>query len=179
MSEEAPDFRLEIQIDSSADFQQLRDALLHAAGYNALNETDVFYLCDEDWTPRVQIAIDDIDSDSDVDVYIMDETPLEDLIEDEGQKLTFCFDSEDFNRYFLMEMREMMPGKNLSEPLCTLRRGKAPQQHKPHPIEIISKPTAVPPVIEDLGLDFYGSDQYDAEDLPEGMEADEEEDGDL
>lgn len=175
MSDEAPDFRLEIQINSDADFEQLRDALLHAAGYNALNETDVFFLCDDDWTPKVQVAIEDFGTDSDVDIYIMDETPLEDLIEDEGQKLTFCYDIDDPNRYLLLEMREMMPGKNLSEPLCTLRRGKAPSQHKPKPsIEVPSKNKPSAPLVDDLGLEFYGSDQYDADELPEGIEEDEE-----
>lgn len=174
MSDEAPDFRLEIQIDSYSDFRQLRDTLLHAAGYDTLGEADTFFICDDDWTPRIEIALDDIGSDSDVDVYVMDETILEDLIEEEGQRLTFCYDADDPTRFFLMEMREMLPGRKLSSPLCTLRRGIAPPRTKPKTVVVPPKAPSVqnPTVFEEIGLEFYGDDDFDVNELPEGMDQD-------
>lgn len=171
VSEEVPLFRLEIQISSEATFLQLRSAILDAAGYSRLRP-DAFFLCDEDWEPHELIALEDTDSDSDTDVWIMDETPLEDLIEEEGQKMLFVFDAE-HERAMHMEMKEMLFGKDLSEAVCTLRQGKAPAQvkveQKPEPKPV----TETPKVIEELGLDFYGSSEYNEDELPEGLDQDE------
>ncbi len=67
-------------------------------------------------------------SDSDQDVYLMDNTVLSDLIDDEGQHLMFTFDYMT-DRSFFMEMKELIPGKNLMDPICSLSLGKAPAQN--------------------------------------------------
>ena len=107
----------------------------------------------------------------------MDETPLEDLVEEEGQRMLFVFDAE-HERAMSMEMREMLLGKHLSEPVCTLRQGKAPSQvqaaQKPEP----KKADAGTKVLDELGLDFYGSDGYNDDELPEGFDGDGEEEDD-
>ena len=72
VSEEAPNFRLEIQISSDSTFLQLRSALLDAAGYSR-SRPDAFILCDEDWEQRELIALEDPGSDSETDVWLMDE----------------------------------------------------------------------------------------------------------
>lgn len=176
VSDEAPHFRLEIQISSDATFLQLRSAILDACGYSRIRP-DAFFLCDEDWEPRELIALEDPGSDSDTDVWLMDETPLEDLIEEEGQKLLFVFDAE-HERAMSMEMREMLFGKNLSEPVCTLKQGKAPAQMQAEPKAEPKKATEAPKVLDDLGLDFYGSDGYNDDELPEGFDQEEAEEED-
>ena len=158
VSDEAPKFRLEIQISSDI-------------------RPDAFFLCDEDWEPRELIALEDPGTDSDTDVWLMDETPLEDLVEEEGQRMLFVFDAE-HERAMSMEMREMLFGKHLSEPVCTLRQGKAPSQvqaaQKPEP----KKADAGTKVLDELGLDFYGSDGYNDDELPEGFDGDGEDEED-
>lgn len=169
VSEEVSNLRLEIQISSDSNFLQLRNSILDAAGYNRMN-ADVFFLCDDDWERKEMVAMDDEDSDSDTDVWIMADTSIEDLIDEEGQKLIFVFDPM-HDRYMHMEMKEMLFDKTLSAPICTMRQGRAPQQILKEE-SLAPKVDAVkqPPVLEELGLDFYGSDQYDADELPEGME---------
>lgn len=167
VSEEAPNFCLEIQINSEANFLQLRNSLLQAAGYST-DELDSFFICDEDWSPKEEIALDDLGADSDYDIWKMADTSLEELIDEEGQRLIFMFDMEN-RRCFYMEMKEMIFGKDLMDPLCTLREGRAPRQHLPLPEP--EKPAPVKKkVADDLDLDFYGDEQYDEEDLPEGLE---------
>lgn len=172
VSEEAPNFRLEIQISSDSTFLQLRSALLDAAGYSR-SRPDAFILCDEDWEQRELIALEDPGSDSETDVWLMDETPLENFIEEEGQKMMFVFDAE-HERVMLMEMREMIFGKSLSEPVCTIKQGKAPAQVKAEPKPEVKKETQAPKIIDELGLDFYGATEYNPDELPEGLEAREE-----
>ncbi len=176
VSDEAPKFRLEIQISSDATFLQLRSAILDACGYSRIRP-DAFFLCDEDWEPRELIALEDPGTDSDTDVWLMDETPLEDLVEEEGQRMLFVFDAE-HERAMSMEMREMLFGRHLSEPVCTLRQGKAPSQvqaaQKPEP----KKADAGTKVLDELGLDFYGSDGYNDDELPEGFDGDGEDEED-
>lgn len=126
VSEEAPNFRLEIQISSDSTFLQLRSALLDAAGYSR-SRPDAFILCDEDWEQRELIALEDPGSDSETDVWLMDETPLENFIEEEGQKMMFVFDAE-HERVMLMEMREMILAKACRSLYAPLNRAKLPRR---------------------------------------------------
>ena len=49
----------------------------------------LFFLCDSRWEREKEITLEDMGSDSDQDVYLMDETVLSDYIDDEGQRLQF------------------------------------------------------------------------------------------
>ncbi len=171
VSDETVNFRLTIECDSESTFLELRSALLKATGYNGADCAS-FYICDDDWTRRQQIALEDIESDSEEDIWLMADTPLSELIEEEGQKLLFIFDKHG-DRVLYMDMREIITGRNMSEPLCTIKIGKAPLQRLP--VEEETKTTQKTSVgsgtiIDELGLDFYGDSEYDAEDLPEGFD---------
>lgn len=126
VSDEADNFSREIEIDSEATFLQLRNAILDSVGYSK-DELDSFFLCDDEWQKEEEITLEDMDTSSDKDTWLMETTPLEEMIEDEGQKLLFVFDYMT-DRCFFMEMKEAIPGRNLAEPICTLKKGKAPKQ---------------------------------------------------
>lgn len=106
-----------------------------------------FFLCSSDWEKEKEITLEDMGSDSSEDVYLMEDTVLSDLIDDEGQRLLFTFDYMT-DRSFFMEMKELIPGKTLMDPVCTLSLGKAPAQtidftnSKPRPTP---KPKPQPP----------------------------------
>lgn len=57
----------------------------------------------------------------------MDDTPLIDLIEDEGQRMIFVFDYLT-DRSFFMELKKIEPMKKLLDPVCTISRGTPPPQ---------------------------------------------------
>ena len=145
ISDEVSNFKLEIQIDADATFLSLRNAILDAVGYTK-DQMDSFILCDED-------------------IWLMDETPISDLIEDEGQRMMFVFDYLT-NRAFFMEMKELIPSKHLADPLCSRKVGMPPKQN----IDLdefdskIAKAAATTS-IDDLDADFYGAEGFNEDEL--------------
>lgn len=162
VSDEADNFSREIEIDSEATFLQLRNAILDSVGYSK-DELDSFFLCDDEWQKEEEITLEDMDTSSDRDTWLMENTSLEEMIEDEGQKLIFVFDYIT-DRCFFMEMKEAIPGKNLTEPICTLKKGKAPEQH----IDLNEFEKTIDDKIAkefDITDDFYDDQQYNEEDV--------------
>ena len=70
-------------------------------------------------------------------------------------------------RAFFMELREIIPNKDLEEPVCTKSRGDAPVQIMPLD-EFDNKLNASS---SDLDADFYGDSEYNLDELDqEGFE---------
>lgn len=126
VSDEVNNFVREIEIGSNSTFLQLRNAILDSVGY-AKNELDSFFLCNDDWEFQEEIAQQDMGSSSDQDLWIMADTPLSELIEDEGQRLAFVFDYFT-ERAFFMELKRIETGRTLDEPKCTVKKGNPPAQ---------------------------------------------------
>ena len=85
VSDEVNNFYRVIEIDSDATFLELRKAILDSVGYSTEN-IDSFAICSEDWEPQEEIMLEDTGfNSSDRDTYMMDNTRLSELIEDEGQ----------------------------------------------------------------------------------------------
>lgn len=127
VSDEVSNFSREIEIDSENTFLQLRNAILESVNYTK-DELDSFFLCNDDWEREDEITLEDMGSSaSDQDLWLMESTPLDELIEDEGQKLIFVFDYMT-ERSFFMELKEILPSRRLVEPICTIKRGNPPSQ---------------------------------------------------
>ena len=109
VSDEVNNFKRVIEIDSDATFFDLRNAILDSVDYTK-DQMDSFFICDDDWSKRIEITLTDMGTDSDVDVYLMEDTKLSDLIEEDDQKLLYVFDYLT-ERAFFMEMKESIPGK--------------------------------------------------------------------
>lgn len=168
VSDEVSNFSREIEIDSEASFLQLRNAILDSVGYSK-DELDSFFLCDDQWQKEEEITLEDMGTASDQDVWLMDTTPLNEMIDEEGQKLIFVFDYLT-ERSFFMEMKEVVPGKNLIEPICTVKRGNPPKQV----IDMAEFEKSIDEKVEkeiDLGIDeFYGDSQFNQEDIGTGFD---------
>lgn len=161
-SEEAENFKLEIMIDSEDTFMRLRNTILDAAGYDK-DQVDSFYICDEEWNKEEEVMVMDMGLDSDDDLWLMDDTPLEELLEDEGQRLKFVFDMMS-ERYFYMRLKETIPGRSLHDPLCTRKEGRAPKEFTD--VEpVATAPKVANANIEDIGEEFYGDDDYNEDEL--------------
>lgn len=164
VSDEVSNFAREIEIDSENTFLQLRNVILDSVGYSK-DQLDSFFICDDDWGTHEEITLEDMGSDSDQDVWLMDETPLSELIEDEGQKVSFMFDYMT-ERSFFMELKEIVPGRSLVEPICTLQRGKAPAQEiDMNEFEKNIDKAAAAVGKDDLDIDFYGTDGFNDDEL--------------
>ncbi len=168
VSDEVSNFSREIEIDASSTFLQLRNVILDSVGYTR-DELDSFFICDDDWSCNEEVTLEDMGSSSDQDIWIMDETPICDLVEDEGQKLMFMFDYMT-ERSFFMELKETIPGRNLKEPICTVSKGKAPKQTvnlEEFEVKIDKAATAAK---DDLDIEFYGDTEFNEDELPEGFD---------
>lgn len=170
VSDEVSNFSREIEIDANSTFLQLRNAILDSVGYTK-DDIDSFFLCDDEWNREEEITLEDMGSSSDKDIWIMEDTPLNELIEDEGQKLIFVFDYMT-ERSFFMEMKESVPGKNLADPICTVKRGKAPAQVVDlDEFEKQIDTNAQKAIVEDIDIDeFYGDSQFNEDELGNGFD---------
>lgn len=167
VSDEVDNFKREIEIDADDTFLDLRNAICDAVQYDR-SEMCSFFLCDDSWEKEKEITLEDMGTDSDEDTYLMDECILSDYLDDEGQKLMFVFDYMT-DRAFFLQLKKIITGKSLKDPVCTLSMGKAPDQHidmKRFEAEIDAK-VAKQASLEDFGEDFdedgYNEDEFDPE----------------
>ena len=91
ISDEVDNFRREIQIDSDATFLDFHNAILKSVGYPNDQMTS-FFICDDNWEKETEVTLEDMGTTSDMDSWIMEETPLSELLEDEKQHLLYIFD---------------------------------------------------------------------------------------
>ncbi len=125
ISDEVDNFRREIQIDSDATFLDFHNAILASVGYPNDQMTS-FFICDDNWEKETEVTLEDMGTSSDMDSWIMEDTPLSELLEDEKQHLLYVFDPL-ADRAFFIELSEIITGKSLCEPVCTKLIGDAPQ----------------------------------------------------
>jgi hypothetical protein len=152
------DFVREIKIDSDASFLDLHHAILKSVGYTT-DQMSSFFVCDDDWNKRTEITLVDMDRSSEEDNFIMEDTPLEELLEEEEQKLLYVFDYMT-ERAFFIELREIIPGKTLAQALCSRSEGLPPPQIVN--FEDIETKMASSDL---FGEDFYGDSEYDLDEL--------------
>lgn len=165
-SDEVSNFRREIKIDARATFLDLKNAICDAVGFHK-DQLSSFFLCDNDWEKDKEIAVEDLGSGTDEDIYLMDECVLEDYIDDEGQKLLYTFDYDN-DRSFFIEMKELITGKDLRDPVCTLSTGKAPAQHVEEVEEVPEVKTPQKNTsLEDFDETMYGDDEYNPDEFDE------------
>ena len=167
ISDEVDDFIREIQIDSEATFFELHEAILKAAKYKDDQMTS-FFICDEDWEKEQEITLIEMDTDSDVDSYVMSDTTISDLVTDEHQKLLYVFDFLS-DRAFFIELKEMLPGQDIDAAECTASLGDAPIQYKlEDDIEDIFEPKAKGKKAASSEFDdesFYGDEGFNEDEF--------------
>ena len=80
LSDEVEDFKREIQIDSEATFLELYEAIMDSVVYTK-DQICSFFICEDDRSKTTEITLIEMDTTSEVDSYIMEDTP----------KITLCF----------------------------------------------------------------------------------------
>ena len=126
ISDEVDDFVREIQIDPEATFYDFHEAILKSAGYTNDQMTS-FFICDDDWEKEKEITLEEMDDNPEMDSWVMKETQLSELVEDEKQKLLYVFDYMT-ERCFFIELSEIITGKEMKGAKCTKKAGEAPKQ---------------------------------------------------
>ncbi|MCQ2111790.1 MAG: plasmid pRiA4b ORF-3 family protein [Bacteroidaceae bacterium] len=126
ISDEVEDFMREIQIDSDATFFDLHKTILETCKYED-NQPTLFTMCENGWEMGQEVTLEEMDTESDEDSYVMAETRLSELIEDEKQHLLYTYDPL-AERCFFIELSEIITGKTLKAPKVTRKIGDAPKQ---------------------------------------------------
>ncbi len=157
ISDEVDNFVREIQIDPEATFFDLHEAILKAANYTNDQMTS-FFICDDDWEKEKEITLEEMDNNPEMDSWIMKETRLNELIEDEKQKLLYVFDYMT-ERCFFIELSEIITGKEIKGAKCTKKSGEAPKQ------TVDFEEMAAGGGSLDLDENFYGDQDFDMEDF--------------
>ncbi|MFV0535927.1 MAG: IS1096 element passenger TnpR family protein [Dysgonomonas sp.] len=157
LSDEVEDFKREIQIDADATFFDLHKAIIKSVDYKE-GEMTSFFICSDDWEKEQEITLVEMDTSSDEDSYTMEASVLGDFLEDERQKLMYVFDYMT-ERAFFMELREIITGKDLSEPVCTKSVGNPPAQF----VDFYTVAATTDTI--DTGESFYGDEGYDLDEL--------------
>lgn len=157
ISDEVDDFIREIQIDPEASFFDFHKAILTSAGYSDDQMTS-FFICDDDWEKEKEITLEEMDNSPEIDSWVMTETPLNELVEDEKQKLLYVFDYLT-ERCFFIELSEIITGKDIKKPTCTRNVGNPPKQT----MDIEEMMTTSSSL--DLDENFYGDQDFDFEDF--------------
>lgn len=172
-SEDQARFLREIEIDADASFLALRNAILDSVGYSK-DEMDSFFICDSDWERREEITLEDMGSDSDQDTWLMEDTHINEFVEEQGQKMVFMYDYIT-GRVFNVELRSIVPHKTLMDPVCTRKEGKVPPQLMDLDEFDRKRDANLAAAAADIEADnfdeeIYGGAQYNEEELPEGFE---------
>ena len=164
LSDEVEDFRRDIEIDSDATFIELHTAILESVNYPDDQMTS-FFICNDRWIKEIEITREDMGSMSEEENYVMAETVIGDLIEEEKQKLMYVFDPL-ADRAFFMELSKIEFGKDIEEAVCVKSTGDAPVQLLNFD-ELMSKTNATASVglDDDFNEDFYGSEGYNEDDI--------------
>lgn len=164
VSDEVDDFVREIQIDPEATFLEFHNTIIQSVGYTDDQMTS-FFLCDEDWEKDREVTLEEMDYGSEEDSFVMKNTKISELVEEEKQKLVFVFDQMT-ERSFFIELVEIIPGKEIKKASCTRKSGDAPKQIEDYDTLAVSIGAT-----EDLGENFYGDESFNLDDFdPEGFD---------
>lgn len=157
ISDEVDSFVREIQIDPEATFFDFHKTILKSVDYTD-NEMTSFFICDDDWEKEKEVTLEEMDTNSEMDSWTMKETRLNELIEDEKQRLIFVFDYMT-ERSFFIELSEIITGKEIKTPKCTRKEGTPPVQVMDFD-DMVAASGSI-----DVGENFYGDEDFDMDDF--------------
>ena len=156
LSDEVDDFRLVIAINSDATFLDLHQTILDAVQFEK-NVLTSFFICSDEWEKEQEITLIEMDTASEYDNLIMEDTVLDEVLDDVKQKLLFVFDFL-YDRMLFMELSEIKSGKNEKPVEIISLIGHPPAQS-------ISEDIDIKDIRIDLDQDFYGDEDFDMDEL--------------
>ena len=161
LSDEVEDFRRDIEIDSDATFLDLNKAILESVKFPDDQMTS-FFICNNNWIKEMEITREDMGGMSEEENYVMGDTVIGDIVEEEKQKLMYVFDPLG-DRAFFMELSKIEFGKSIDKAECVKSAGEPPVQLLD--INELLNTNTTTAASEDFNEDFYGSDDYNEDDI--------------
>lgn len=180
-SEEVENFVMEIMAPPSATFQELHELILSECAYTETGNHR-FLICDEGWKVKEKIHLHDPKKSSyDEDIFLMEDTILDDFIEGDGQHIAYIYNTE-AKSTFLLDLVETIFDEKAEKVYVRRRKGTPPPQSEDsYSIpEIETSIGTSAPSVEATGIsdnddeDTFEADGYDAEEInAEGFEVSE------
>ncbi|MDR0895397.1 MAG: plasmid pRiA4b ORF-3 family protein [Prevotellaceae bacterium] len=157
ISDEVDNFVREIQINPEATFFDFHETILKSVGYTDDQMTS-FFICDDDWEKEKEVTLEEMDTNPEMDSWVMRDTLISELVEDEKQKLLYVFDYMT-ERCFFIELTEIITGKEMAGARCTRKEGTPPKQ------TVDFEELAAASGSLDLDENFYGDQDFDLDDF--------------
>lgn len=154
VSAESDKFVRDIEIYADNSFLDLHMAIQEACEYDSSMLTTFFH-SNNNWDKKQEIILEKIDPESQADTLLMKDTKLSDLPIDIGEKYIYIFDFFSVRSFFITIVNIRKPDaedKNLEYPICTLSKGKAPEQFYVDDIDNME--------IDDLSDDFDNDSDF-------------------
>jgi hypothetical protein len=156
LSDEVDNFQRIINIDSEATFLELHDAILDSVEYEK-NQITSFFTCSDDWEKQQEVTLVEMESSSEYDNLVMEETKLDELLTNEKQKLLYIFDMI-LERAFFIELSEIITGKTLEKAECVLTEGFPP-------VQTLDDDAFIMPTKITVEENFYGDEEFDIDEM--------------
>lgn len=124
-SSEAPDFKRLIQISPDHTFEELHQVIQNTSNFDN-SQLASFFVTDEYWKKQIEIGLLD-SGEKKSSVLKMRKVTIREAVEKSLKKLIYVFDF--FNeRFFYVELKDIIMKNDLKEPFVAYERGNAPVQ---------------------------------------------------
>lgn len=124
-SSEAPDFKRLIQISPDHTFEELHQVIQNTSNFDN-SQLASFFVTDEHWKKQIEIGLLD-SGEKKSSVLKMRKVTIREAVEKSLKKLIYVFDF--FNeRFFYVELKDIIMKNDLKEPFVAYERGNAPVQ---------------------------------------------------
>ena len=166
ISNEVEDFVAEILIDPYDTFLSLHNALLELCNFED-NQPTAFTVCTPNWKKLQTITLEETDTAVDEDSYVMEDTAINEFLEDERQHLVYRFDPE-ARRNLYLELTEIITGKSIKGSKVTKRHGTPPPQTIEE--EELAETNSLSSASSLMDDEMYGGDISDEDIDAEGLD---------
>ena len=149
----------DIEIDAGDSMEEFHNAISQSFGFLG-NEMASFYTCDQEWVQDEEIALFDM-SESGSDVRLMNETFLEDVINEQNPKLIYVYDFLSMWTFFveLADIVDNAPG--VTYPNVLFSFGELPETPPEKNFKADPDPSAELDMEDDETYDNYEDLDFD------------------
>jgi hypothetical protein len=149
----------DIEIEAETHLEELHNAITQAFGFDG-SEMASFYLADEDWEQGEEISLFDM-SENGSDIRLMNETALDDVLNEENPHLIYVYDFLSMWTFFveLAEVAEKEPG--LSYPNLLFAYGVLPDNPPEKNFEALPDDSGEDMLDDDMDIEDYDNLDFD------------------
>ncbi|WP_340202654.1 IS1096 element passenger TnpR family protein [Ascidiimonas sp. W6] len=149
----------DIEIEEEHHLEELHNAITQAFGFDG-GEMASFYVADEEWEQGEEISLFDM-SESGTDIRLMNETPIDDVLNEENPHLIYVYDFLNMWTFFV-ELREIDEKENGKlYPNLLFAHGILPDSPPEKKFEAVPGDSPQPMDPDDMDIEDYDNLDFD------------------